>query len=133
MKYSYNLKELYSILIHFKMLFIPVMAKLNFPVLGVTWSFRNHSNMLICCSTFYLLLLSMLKSVKLLIIFLCIPWYIFRILWWTKFKIIFFCDFNFNLMHLCWINVLILIKKILQTPNFWKVVYMHTANRVNKH
>jgi len=26
------------------------MAKLNFPVFSVTWSFRNYSNMLIWCS-----------------------------------------------------------------------------------
>ncbi len=46
-KYYYNLKQCFSILIlYFKMWFIHV----NFPVFSVTWSFRNHSNMLILCS-----------------------------------------------------------------------------------
>ncbi len=45
-KYYYNLKQLLSVWIYCKMHFIPV----NFPVFSVTWSMRNHSNMLICCS-----------------------------------------------------------------------------------
>jgi len=42
MKCDYNLKEPLSILIYFKMSFIPLMAKLNFQQLfSVTRSFRN--------------------------------------------------------------------------------------------
>ncbi len=46
-RYFYNLKQLISIWIYFKMQFISVLAKLNFsiitPVFSFTWSFRNHS------------------------------------------------------------------------------------------
>ncbi len=46
----------FSIRIHFNILFIPVISKLNFSIITtVTWSFRNYSNILTCCSknTFY--------------------------------------------------------------------------------
>ncbi len=46
MKYYYNLKSLFSIGMYVKMCFI--LASLLQP--SVTWSFRNHFNMLICCS-----------------------------------------------------------------------------------
>jgi len=54
-KYYNNLNELLCILIYFKMYCIPVMAKLNFQQhhyssLQSNMIFRNHSNMLICCS-----------------------------------------------------------------------------------
>ncbi len=63
MKYHYNLKQLFSILIYFKAIY-DCDGKGEFsavitPVFSVTWSFRNHSNMLIW-------LLSMLKTVELL-------------------------------------------------------------------
>ncbi len=48
LKYYYNLKWLFSILIHFKMSVISLMGKLKSiitPVFTVTWSFRN---ILIC-------------------------------------------------------------------------------------
>ncbi len=52
-KYYDNLNELFSILIYFKIYNIPVMQSWIFsiitPAFNVTWSFRNHSNMLICC------------------------------------------------------------------------------------
>jgi len=37
-------------LIYFKMQFIPVMQSWIYQVFSVTWSFRNLSNMLICCT-----------------------------------------------------------------------------------
>ncbi len=50
LKYYYNFKQLFYILIYF----IPVIQRWIFsiitPVFSVTWSFRNHSNMLISCS-----------------------------------------------------------------------------------
>ncbi len=53
-KYYYNFKKVFSIWIHFKMWFIPVMQSWIFciitPVFSVTWSCRNHCNMLIYCS-----------------------------------------------------------------------------------
>ncbi len=39
-KYYYNLKELFSNWIYFKMQFIPVTKQESFS--GVTWSFKNH-------------------------------------------------------------------------------------------
>jgi len=41
-----------TVLIHFKMSFIPMMAKLkhHYSSLQCQWSFRNHSNMPIFCS-----------------------------------------------------------------------------------
>ncbi len=52
-KYYYNLIELFSIWIYFKMQFIPVKQSWIFSsslVFCITWSFRRYSNMLICCS-----------------------------------------------------------------------------------
>ncbi len=45
-------RQLFSLLIYLKCNFIHVMAKQNFQhnCSRVTWFFRNHSNMLICCS-----------------------------------------------------------------------------------
>ncbi len=54
------------------------------PVFSVTWSFRNHSNMLICCSIIiiiFLLLLSMLTTVMLLHIFVVTEILFFKIPW----------------------------------------------------
>ncbi len=52
------------------------------PVFSVTWSFRNHSSILICCSN-----RSMLKTVVLLNIFMKNhDTLVSRILHWTKFK-----------------------------------------------
>ncbi len=56
LKYYYNLKLVLSILIYFQMYFFPVISAAS-----VTWTFRNHSNMLILCSRN--ILLSMLKTV----------------------------------------------------------------------
>ncbi len=48
------LKELISIVIYCKMLFIPVMQSWIFsiitPVFSVTLSFRNNTDILVCCS-----------------------------------------------------------------------------------
>ncbi len=41
-------------------------CKAEFSVFSVTWSFRIHSNMLICCSIINCILLSMLKTVVML-------------------------------------------------------------------
>ncbi len=52
-KYYYNLIPVFYLNIFFKCI-IPVMKSWIFsiiiPVFSVTWSFRNHFNMLICCS-----------------------------------------------------------------------------------
>ncbi len=69
------------------LLFIPVKQSWIFsiitPVFSVTWSFRNHSNML----KKHFLLLSMRKTVVLIHIYVEIVMLFFSILWWTKFKI----------------------------------------------
>ncbi len=59
-KYYYNLKSMFSIAMYFKMQFIPLMQSYIFsiitPVFSVTWSFRNHSNMLIWCSKTFIII-----------------------------------------------------------------------------
>ncbi len=67
-KYYYNLKDCISILMYFKISFISVMQSCIFsiitPVFSVTWSFRNHSDMMIyyqywkqlCCFYIFILL-----------------------------------------------------------------------------
>jgi len=42
--------------------FIPVIKAVITQVFSVTWPFRNHSNMMICCSRKFYYLLSMLKT-----------------------------------------------------------------------
>ncbi len=55
------------------------------PHFSVTWSFRNFSNMLICCSRkHFWLLLSTLEIVVLLHIFFYHKTFFFRIIWWTE-------------------------------------------------
>ncbi len=51
----YNLKELHSILMYLKIVFIPLIEEQNFqqPLLHSSVS-RDHSNMPICCSIIYL-------------------------------------------------------------------------------
>jgi len=61
----------------------------GFSVLGVTWTFRNHSNMRICCSwnIFFIIIIIIIKVENncALLIFLWKPWYIFfRILYILK-------------------------------------------------
>ncbi len=45
-----SVTHMFSIWIYFKMLFISVMQSWIFSIFSVTWSFRNHSHMLIWCS-----------------------------------------------------------------------------------
>jgi len=45
-KYYEHFKSLFSILMYFKMSFIPVMQSWIFSIISVTWSFRNHSNII---------------------------------------------------------------------------------------
>ncbi len=109
-----NSKQLFSILIYIRMYFISVMQSWIFsiiiPVFSVTWSFRNHSNMLICCSRHN----SSYQYWKQLCckILLWKPWYIFslmnRKLKRTQFIWISKCYklFLINLMHsFCIINL----------------------------
>ncbi len=63
LKYYCTLKLQFSILMYFFLLFIPVIKTFSIitPVVSVTWSFRNHSYMLIykqrwklmCCFIFF--------------------------------------------------------------------------------
>ncbi len=55
-KYHYNIKWLFSISIYFKISVYSCDDKAEFsaaitPVFSVTWCFRNHSNLQICCSS----------------------------------------------------------------------------------
>jgi len=50
-------------------------------IFSVTWSYRNHSNMMIWCSRNIFFFIKCLKQLSCLI-FLWKPWYIFKILWW---------------------------------------------------
>ncbi len=79
----FTLKILFYIWKYFKIEFIPVMQSWNFSIVSqvfsVTWSFRNHSNMMICCSKHFLLL-SVLKTVVLLNIYVWSHDRFFRIL-----------------------------------------------------
>ncbi len=97
LKCYYNSKYLFSIWI-FKTLSYSCDAKLNFQhdyLFSVTWSFRNHSNMLLWCWINIFFLLLMLKTI---VILLCTSQYIFFSLINRKFKrtafflIIFFCN-----------------------------------------
>jgi len=61
-KYDYNLKELFSILI------FSCVLKAEFSAFfSVTWSFWNHSNMPILCSRTLIILINVKTK----------PWYIF--------------------------------------------------------
>ncbi len=71
LKCYYNSKYLFSIWI-FKTLSYSCDAKLNFQhdyLFSVTWSFRNHSNMLLWCWINIFFLLLMLKTIVILHIF----------------------------------------------------------------
>ncbi len=106
---------------YFKMQFIPLMQIWIFciitPVFSVTWSFRNYSNMLICCSLNFFVLLSMLKTVLLLYIFVEIVLYFLqdsmmnrkskRTVFICNIIIAFYCHFWSILMHPCLIKVYI--------------------------
>ncbi len=65
MKYDYNLKYQFSILIYLKILYISVTQSWIFSIINsvfsVTWSFRNHSNMLLK-KHFLLLILKTIKN-----------------------------------------------------------------------
>ncbi len=117
LKCYYNSKYLFSIWI-FKTLSYSCDAKLNFQhdyLFSVTWSFRNHSNMLLWCwinISYYYWCWKPLWY----FIFLCTPQYIFFSLINRKFKrTAFFLIFFFvtlkmslslliNVMYPCWIK-----------------------------
>ncbi len=96
------------------------------PVFSVTWSFRNHSDMLI----YY-------ECVKLLCCFNIVFWSMWYFLMNTKLKEIFsnnislYYVFFIHLTHPSWIKVLISLKKKeknLLIPNFWIALYIVTQN-----
>ncbi len=86
-KYNYNLNSLFSMWIYVKMSFIfriksEFSASFHYTSLSVTRSFRNHSNMLICC----LIIISDNYQCWKQLICLWKQWHIlfFRIIWWIE-------------------------------------------------
>ncbi len=95
------------------------------PVLSVTWSFRNHSNMLICWSNTFIIN----GHIYYLHIFV-------RIIWWiTVFEIEIFCNIinvftvSFDQFYVSLVNKSInLFQK--ETPNFWMIhTHVYSSNK----
>ncbi len=70
--YCYNIKWIFEYILKCNLFLNFLWCK----VFSVTWSFRNHSNMVICCSRNISYYYQLLKTVVLLHIFWK-PWYIF--------------------------------------------------------
>ncbi len=116
------------------------------PVFSVTWFFRNHSNMMVCCSRNISDYYQWWKQLCCWI-FLWKLWYfaIFQdclmnrkfkrtAVIWNKRSFVklwmSLLSLWINLMHPCWIKALIYFKTNVQTPKFAGKLYIHSKEKL---